>query len=355
MASAHNHRTLAFLLSIVSLAFISCGHGARKETVETGPGVNDRIQTRIGGMAMSEPHEALALIDSAEKAGVLSSFQAQRRRAMIYFNPLQEDLKVIECAKDALETAPGKVSDHERIQLLRLMSNSYYFLGEYDSCIERAREGEQIAVSIDSLAAEGEFKFIIGECMLRLGQIAKGYANMEYGLAALSRVDGYSARTTLSHLLGEEMNFMIIDSKFDDAIKTGQRREAILEELRSEHGTDDYLDQQFGYLYGKMAYLHAETGDMAKAEDYAGKFLETKYSKDSNGRLRIMEYYLASNQPQKALELFSGTDFPSPGDTLSSDGGYYLRLKARACNALGDYKNAFSLLDRAYAISDSLD
>ena len=349
------HLRLNALIGACLLSLVSCKSNSLDITKAEDKDQSSHIEKRVSNLAMNNPREAIAIIDSAEGAGAVSEAWANKRRAMIYFNPLQEDSKVIECAKDVLENPEYKVSEQENIQLLRLMSNSYYFLGEYEYSIARAMQGERIAISIDSLAAQGEFKFIIGECMLKLGQVSTGYANMEFGITALSKAKGQGAKSTLSHLLGEEMTFMMDDGRFDEAISIGHRRESILEDLRASNGNDNYLDQQFAYLYGKMAFLYAHAGDLEKGHSYARKFHGTDYSRDKNGKLRIMEYLLESGQPRKVLDLFQGTDFPGSGDTISNDACYYLRMKAKASDAIGDYKSAYSQLDRSYVIADSLD
>ena len=314
------------------------------------PGLSD-----IAGMAMSRPQEALATIDSAVEAGALTPFKAQMLRATVYYNPLQEDAKVIECVRDALSMETEELTARNRIILLKLLGDSYYLSGDYEESLNAAIEGEETAALIDSLAAQGEFRFIMGECMLKLGQNASAFANMEYGIAALSKEKGLHAKSTLSHLLGQEMNFMIEDGLFEDAIATGQSRERILDEIAAENPANCYLDQQYGYLYGKMAFLFMKTGQRDTAESYASKFRETGYSKDHNGKLRILEYCLEAGDYRKALEIIGPSDFPSPGDTLSYDGQYYLELKAEAMKGTGEYDKAYSLLKRSRKISETLE
>lgn len=309
----------------------------------------------IASMAMTKPYEVLAMIDSSYEAGDLSPFMAQLYRTNIYYNPLQEDAKVIECATDALSMDTEELTDRHRVLLLKLMSKSYYLTGEYGQSLNAAMEGEKIAESMDSIAAQGEFRFITGECMLKLGQDKPAFANMEYGVAALSREKGFHARSTLSHLLGEEMNFMIEDGRYDEAIATGQMREILLDGIAAEFGDRGCLDQQFGYLYGKMAFLFMKKGDRIKAGSYASKFNDTYYSKEKNGRLRILEYCLEAGRFEEALDIIGDTDFPASGDTISFDGQYYLELKAEALNGAGRYEEAYQLLRRSSNISGILE
>ena len=247
---------ILYLLISFSLSVLvyGCSKGTGHQDMNPGDKKEFDIN-RVFTVAVSSPDSALALIDSAEAEGSLPSFEAQLTRAKIYFNPLQEDAMVIECAKDALSMDSDKLDSHNRIVLLRLLGNSYYLSGQYDECLKTAIEGEKAAQSLDSLGAMGEFKFLTGECQMRLGQYAPAYANMEYGIAALSKENGCHAKETLSHLLGEQMSFMIEDGKYSEAIEKGLVREALLNRLAQNHGSSNYLDQQFGYHYGKMAYL----------------------------------------------------------------------------------------------------
>ena len=309
----------------------------------------------LPGNPMTHPLQVLASIDSAQEAGAISDFRAQMLRATVYYNPLQEDAKAIECARDALSMNSEELTDRNRILLLKLLGDSYYLSGDYEESLNAAIEGEHVASLIDSLPAQGEFRFIAGECMLKLGQYSSAFANMEYGIAALSKGKGQHVQSTLSHLLGQEMNFMIEEGRFEDAIATGHRRENLLDNLAKESPNSNYLDQQYGYLYGKMAFLFMKAGNREKASMYASKFDNTDYSKDPNGRLRILEYCLEAGDYRRVLDIIGPSDFPSPGDTMSIDGQYYLELKAEAMNGLGESGKAYSLLKRSMIISDTLD
>ena len=331
----------------------SCSGPASRTILRENPESDVDIM-KIQGLAVCNPQRALVMLDSLESTRAISRFKAQEARAKIYFNPLQNDSMVIECAKDALGMDTEELKEHNQIVLLRLLGNSFYLSGQYEESLKAAIEGEKVAVAFDSLAAQGEFRFLTGECQMKLGQYSSAYANMEYGIAALSNEEGLHAKSTLSHFLGEEMNFMIEDGKFQEAVEKGFEREELLEGIASRFGTTDYLDQQFGYHYSKMAFLLMKTGYRKMAEEYAAKFYGTKYSGDSIGKLRILEYLLESGNYAEVLNVIGEDDFPSPGDTVSFDGGYYLKLKAEALRGLGETGKAYSYLKRAGAISDSL-
>ena len=314
------------------------------------------IDANIDSLAMNCPYQSLAMIDSAAETGDLTPFMAMKHRAMIYYNPLQEDSKAIECASKALSMKTGELDYRNRITLLSLLAKCHYLTGNFDESIRYAVEGVKQAEAADSLAAKAEFKFIAGECMVQIGQASAGFADMEYAVTIMSRQKDVKARTRLSHMLGDEMNFLIESGRVAEALETGRRREEILDGIEREYGASgSYLDQQFAYLYGKMAQLFVKAGDREKADEYAAKFYGTEYSKDANGRLRILEYLVESGRSREALELIGDTDFPSPGDTVSPDGCYYLKLKAEAMGATGDFEKAYSLLRRSCAISDSVD
>ena len=347
------NRLLLIVLLAVSSALAACSDkddkGGDTEGID-----KELICERIQSLSGSAPREALSLVDSALNTGMITPLKARVYQAKIYFNPLQDDEKVIECVNEALTMDTDELSPSDRIVLLRLLGNSYYLTDNFEQSITTAIEGEKAAEAIDSLAAKAEFRFLIGECMLQLGQHASGYANMEYGVAALSREKGLHARTTLSHFLGEEMSFLIYDGKNQEAIETGLKRERLLEDISNEYGSSSFVDQQFGYLFGKMAYLYAMEGNREKADEYADKFYGTDYSKDEYGKLHIVEYLIGTGQAEKTLETIGESDFPFPGDSISNVGQYYLRQKSRAWAELGDTGKAYSYLYRSYAITDSI-
>ena len=342
------------LLLCLFILLSGCTGSQTRVSKSSNNGTRPDLST-IANMAMTRPYVALELVDSAYEAGDLSPFMAQLYRTNIYYNPLQEDSKVIECATDALSMDTDESTDRNKVLLLKLLSKSYYLTGEYEQSLKAAMEGEKIAEAMDSLAAQGEFRFITGECMYKLGQESPAFANMEYGVTALSREKGFHARSTLSHLLGEKMNFMIEDGRYEEAVETGLKRESLLDGIAAEFGNSGCLDQQYGYLYGKMAFLYMKKGYRITAGNYAAKFRDTDYSKEKNGRLRILEYCLEAGEFKEALEIIGDTDFPSSGDTLSFDGQYYLEIKADALSGTGNYEDAYRLLKRSTYISGILE
>ena len=97
----------------------------------------------VASIAMTRPYDALAMVDSAYEAGDLTPFMAQLYRTNIYYNPLQEDSKVIECATDALSMDTDELTDRNKVLLLKLLSKSHYLTGEYEQSLKAAIEGEK--------------------------------------------------------------------------------------------------------------------------------------------------------------------------------------------------------------------
>ena len=95
------NRLLLIALLAVSYALTAC-------SAEENPGKNpdgadvEKVCARIQSLSGDRPREALSLVDSALDAGMISPLKARIYQAKVYFNPLQEDEKVIECAKEAL-------------------------------------------------------------------------------------------------------------------------------------------------------------------------------------------------------------------------------------------------------------
>ena len=79
-----------------------------------------------------------------------------------------------------------------------------------------------------------------------------------------------------------------------------------------------YIDQQYGYIYSKMAYLLQCDGQEKEAADYYRHFLKTDFSTQPYGQNEIIPYLLAAHRYAEALQL-NETAFAHYAQTLGND------------------------------------
>jgi len=107
----------------------------------------------------------------------------------------------------------------------------------------------------------------------------------------------------LSYFYGVKMGYLIADKRLDDAIEIGLQREKLLDKTsRQAEVRADILDQQFAYVYSKLAYLFHRTGDKERAAAYYKKYQSTDASATVDGRFDIAPYLLALGQYQTVLD-----------------------------------------------------
>ena len=88
----------------------------------------------------------------------------------------------------------------------------------------------------------------------------------------------------LSYFYGVKMGYLIADKRLDDAIEIGLQREKLLDKTsRQAEVRADILDQQFAYVYSKLAYLFHRTGDKERAAAYYKKYQSTDASATVTG------------------------------------------------------------------------
>lgn len=102
---------LAFAFPLLAVTY-GCGSGEEKVTP-------DSVFTvpYISSLSIQEPERALALIDSAEQEKLMTDFDVNRLRAVVYHNGLSDDNKALEHALKALELAEIYKTGEQELQI----------------------------------------------------------------------------------------------------------------------------------------------------------------------------------------------------------------------------------------------
>ena len=311
----------------------------------------------IRDLSYQDPERALRLLDSAEIFGRTSVREADLLRAEISYSPLQDDEKALLYARKAYEEADTlTTSPQERMYILDLLCRISAIREQFESGIRYASEGLQLSLREGDARYEALFLFQAGNCMLRIGQRDAGYRHLEAGIDQMEHLEDPSLLSTLSLAYGELMCALSDDGRYKDAIRQGRRRETIL--LRMEEDPERFspgeTDLQKASLFAKMAHYLAKYGDPELAREYESRFWKTAFSQLPQGRILLVEYYGATGQYQRLLDLYGDNDYPAATDTLTDNVAYYLRRKAEALHFLGHNRDAYGLLRRADRILDSL-
>ena len=79
-----------------------------------------------------------------------------------------------------------------------------------------------------------------------------------------------------------------------------------------------YIDQQYGYLYSKLAWYYLQNGQSEKAAETARKYQSTGFAQSQAGQTEIVPYLLGTRQYHKVLQLLDASSaLAEPADTFN--------------------------------------
>ncbi|EEC53345.1 transcriptional regulator, AraC family [Bacteroides eggerthii DSM 20697] len=116
-----------------------------------------------------------------------------------------------------------------------------------------------------------------------------------------------------------------------------------------------YIDQQYGYLYSKLALYYRQEGKTQKAAEAYRNYLATSFSSSQMGQAEIVPYLLRNHQYREALlRLDNHITVFWQADTISYNYTIALEHYAQAYRGLGNQDQANSYLQRIIRVNDSI-
>lgn len=337
-----------YFIATVVLA-ISCSSPAEKAAVADEQAYSP---AHIQSLAQTDYEAAMKLTEEALRKGGMSLFTASTLRANITYQ-FTEDYDVAAAymrkALDLDEAKDPGTRSELLYHLVTILRNSRDFTALLSACTE----GKECAHRAGKVFEEYSFDFLAGNCLYDLGEDETGFEMMHSALSAAAKTAATEAE--FGHLLyftSQYINSLRGDKNYQGALTACTAYEGFINRMERSFPDVDpaYIDRCRFYLDIGRSICKSYLGEPSAADAAFGCALGRNYAATTGGKSFLVDYYAASGQPDKILELYQN-DLPfTDADTVSR--AYRLRiarLKEAFVNA-GDQEKA-----RQYqAIYDSL-
>lgn len=306
----------------------------------------------ITHISLTEPYRALELLDTVETKNLLPSFQINNMRAMIYGGGLDmpriaQKYNLLAYRNDSIRLNPQRY-----FQIIKRMADMAYKYGDYKESIKYATEGIAEAQRLEKESEKAQLLFTMAESLYQLKQ-KEAWEYFSRSIEYLETTEDVREMAQLSYAYGEFMAYLLDDKRYEQAIAIGQKREKLIAEMATKPGPPrKYIEQQYGYVYSKLAFLYAKVGNRKEAAKYYELFNATHF----NQKIEIIPYWLATNQYKNVLDFYaSNKEFTAlQQDTITPDFLKLLNDQAKAYEGIKDYKSALSFQKRIEVVMDSL-
>ena len=307
---------------------------------------------------LHDPHRALALLDTAEQrhAPGIQPYEIDILRARCH-NAAGEYYLMEKYAKRALASDSVQASPRRKLAITIDLIEALNARLQYEEAIRLCQQANELARQLDDRKIQGQILYIMGGIYAKMQLFDPALKAYQEGIKYLESEKGVLA--ILSTAYGQLMTLLMGNDRTDEAIETGHKRETLVKKMSGMSGPPSgYIDQQYGYIYSKMAYLLQCNGQEEEAAEYYRRFLNTDFSTQPYGRNEIIPYLLAAHRYAEALQL-NETAFAHYAQTLGNDTVNYnylilLDRQAQALQGLRQYQAAYTWQRRFTTLQDSI-
>lgn len=302
---------------------------------------------------ITEPQRALALVDEAEKKNLMSDFRADNMRAIIYSGIHMENLSESYLKKvnesDSMKTAsPGIYLDIKTRMVSRYIASS-----KFQQALDIAPEILRKARETGNKRAE--YNMLLSIAKIYEKQFSYDLSDQYYAQAIQLLENSTDAweLALVSYSYGTLMNNYYNRKELDKAIEAGKKRKLVIDRIEEVGGAPKgYTDDQYGFLYSKMAGFYLLNKQPEKATEAFKQYQQTRFSQ-TVGKEEAVPYLIMAGKFDEAKNAMR--DVASFGnDTISYNFLVNLQNMAEIAIGTGQYQKAVNYKDRFIVIQDSL-
>lgn len=320
--------------------------------------VPDSVLTErtIRAIYVNHPDSALSLLDESERrrASGISPLRIDLLRAMCY--EIKGDLTQKEhCVRRALLNDSIRLVPERNLPFVQMLANILSRQNRYEECIVVCREAIDQARSLERRMAEADMYSVMAVVGIGMKDYEKAQEYFRQAAELLEGTEDVREMSRLSTIYGDYMSFYINRNRITEAIEIGYRREAVIRRMSELPGPPPgYIDQQYGFLYAKMAMLLYNDGKKKEAAEIFRKYRSTAFSQTLTGKQYSVPYLLKAGGYAEAAKLTDICLSAFSNDTVSYDYLYLLDYRASASRGMKRFDLADAFMQRCCVVKDSI-
>lgn len=280
----------------------------------------------IRELAKTDYEAAMKLVGDGLRYGRLTAFTANNLRANLTYIYTEDYATAADYMRKALEQDEAKdpgIRSELLYHLATILRNDRNFTALLATCTE----GKECARQAGKPFEEYSFDFLAGNALYSLGEEETAFEMMQTAISKASAIA--KTEPEYGHLLyftGQYINDLLEEKNHQAALKACTGYEGLICRMEGLFPDVDraYIDRCRFYLDIDLSVCNTCLGKADAASKAFDSALVRSYSETADGKTHIVEYYAASGQPDKILELYEN-DLPFTGaDTVSR--AYRMRI-----------------------------
>ncbi len=316
----------------------------------------------IQSLTISNPRKALALLDTAESADVVSPYEIAALRGLAFHNGLSDYNNALHYNLEAYRQPEASSNATDFLRLIDLIADEYLANGNYDASMRFCAEGLKVAKDSLMNDAEANLHITMGMNLMEMERADDAFVHFKRALQMLGgkfdASSGYEHADDYIYAIGVTMNAMCDDGRYDDALTLMPEYDRALEVLKTSTDVPDGLvDMRIASVEAMKAYIYGKKGEYDEADKSIERYRATEYSRTPEGEAMRIPYLISARRFKEALYYLSREkDFwQANADTDSySYIDAHLRIEQQAYEGLGDWRSANAVLNAIDNVTDTL-
>lgn len=312
-------------------------------------------EQHIRSIYLSMPDSALHLLNEIEASRRMESFRIDILRCMVYESQGMYALKE-RYLRRVLTTDSVQMVPVRKLKMLTQLAAVLDRQNKYEEGIRICSEAIGLAQELKQKAMESELLFTIGRIYGGMQRMDEALQYMHRSIDLLKGSDNVRELALLSTYYGDLSTYLNDNHRNGEAIDICRQRLDVIHRMSDMSGPPPgYIDQQYGYLYSKLALYYQQEGETRKAAEACRNYLATSFSSSQAGQAEIVPYLLHNHQYREALQRLDNyaTVFLQ-ADTISYNYIVMLSHYAQTYRGLGNQELTNSYLQRIIHVNDSI-
>lgn len=340
---------------IFALLFWGCFLAAVQATVTGYP--DSLTERKVRALYVNHPDSCLHLLDRAERRLVPTDIVPWRidlLRAMCH--EIKGDYTAKEvCVRRALLNDSVRLDINRKLNLTVMLATLLERQSRYEESIEACREAVDMARTMGREEEEAIMFSTLARIHIGMKDNEEARHCFEQAVQLLEKTDDVRKMSKLSAIYGEYMTALIEWGETQKAIEVGRKREVVIDRMSRLPGPPPgYIDQQYGFLYAKMAVLLQKEGKDREAADTYRKYQALRFAQTRTGHLFGVPYLLDAGRYREAVEQNDACLATFANDTISEEYLIMMERYARAYRGLKRYDLSDAYMQRYCVLQDSI-
>ena len=346
------------------LALTACTRQSQAPSAAQTGKANQFSAEYVKRISMTQPKQALSILQTAEDKSLMPQIDIHTLRSMVYFNSMGDYRQAVASLEAALNDPDYDKRTDLQQSLLNMAALEYYSLGHYAKALLYAEKGVDLAYRHDNRTLVAQILTTMGQCHSDIGNVGQAVNCFDRAIDILDTKAAHAPTwNTYYDLLTAyalKANCLLDMKQYDDLFDLRASYEAALKKANGlPEGINSANDELNATFFSLYAIGYEEIGQHAAASTMFDKLTATRAAGTPSGGTFTVPYLLLTkryNEAMAALRVEEQAWLQSGRDTIDYSYTHTILInKARALQALGQYKEALENGLRAYALDDSLE